>query len=336
MKLFKRLLLFLCLASLCNFILLKAQGLKMSDMQAAGEAYDEGEKYYTKGDYKKAAESFARSFEIFKTSVDAAFNAAVCFALINDTAQAFKYLRYAIDLGKHDFENDPDLINLKKYSTFNDLVYLARQRYESIQNQKPIPLIKRPATLEENTLVFIIFHDFNSSPKKTWEIFKEVLENKTLAFLPSGSKILGYDLFDWSQDEEEYERIAEEIDEFLLMQKITSKHKVILMGIGKGGFLANSFAILFPEKFHMVINWFGSFPNNLRLPGRDNHEQLTFISILGEKDSPEYNEKIENVLERIRINGLKTKVYKIPTGRYLPENKNELLRKILSDFNLKI
>lgn len=299
----------------------------MQDMSAAGELYEKAENYYTKGDYAKAADHFARSFNIFRTSGDAALNAAACYALVHDTANAFRYLRYAIDLGKAGFENDPDFSAVARYSTFQDLAWLAQRRKEEIDKQPIKSILKKPQNLppEIKLPVIILFHDFNSSPQKAWNDFKNFLETcNCLVFIPSGSKILGWDLFDWEENDEEYQRIKDEIEEFLLMQKNADKQKVILMGFGKGGFLANSFGMLLSEKCQGIINWYGTFPTNLSASIIKN-KNIRFWSFIAANDNTALNEKIITQTERLAGYGIQATYKTLPGGHYLPQNMTELL-----------
>jgi|LakMenE18May11ns_1017448.scaffolds.fasta_scaffold9957345_3 tetratricopeptide (TPR) repeat protein len=76
----------------------KIYGIKMEDLKLSGELYLKGLKSYENKKYDKAINFFEKSYEVDNRKVDALYNIASIYALLNDKLNLCKYLEKLKDL----------------------------------------------------------------------------------------------------------------------------------------------------------------------------------------------------------------------------------------------
>ncbi len=299
-------------------------------MKESGEYYKQGEEFYKVRKFDKAGDAFAKSFEILGTNKEAAYNAACAYSLAGDKANALKYCEKALRTGMFDFEGNPDFFNIKGTDEFQDIVYRAKIMKEAVANQSIDPTFILPEgySKAKKYPLLVAFHGFNSNPKNFSNIYKKVArENQCILMMCCGSKIIKQGSFAWQFEEDEYNRVIDDIDMAKLRYSVDPT-KVILTGFSQGGFMVYALGMVQSQNIAGLIPVGGLMPQNLSMKLVRN-KGMKVYSIIGDKDSPKVIKNNEGAKTSFSQNGNPFKLDRYDMGHEYPANKDAVLTRAI-------
>lgn len=299
-------------------------------MNVAGEHFRKGDEYFKQRKFDKAADEFALSFETLKTNKDAAYNAASAYSLAKNTKKAIEYLTKAINTGRYDFENDPDFSNIKGTTEYQELLIKAADLKQKMLNQSIEPLIILPKNFDKTKTypLLIAFHGFNTNPQEFASVYENIAsKNNMILMLCRGTKIIAFNSFTWNFEQEEYERILEEIEMTQLKYPINPS-KIILTGYSQGANMAYSLGMVFSQMFCGIIPVAGTMPKNVSI-NRMKNKNIKIFSITGLRDNPNILEQNRDAEKNFSQNNIAFKLKEFDIGHAYPANKDEVISEAL-------
>lgn len=297
----------------------------MKDMQKAGEFFTKAEELYEKGSYKEAGIHYSKSFNVLKTNEAAAYMAAVSYDNAGKKDKTFSWLRKAINSGKHDIK-EKDFKNFSGEPEYSELANIAKLMKKQLDSQAIESKIIIPESVDkkEKQPLLIVFHGFNSNPDEVYPYYKKTAEALGLVvMLPRGDEVIDQNKFAWTNEEEEYNRILEELDEIILKHNI-DEDKVILSGFSQGAFLTYALGMVFSEKFKGIIPVAGTVPTNISTDKIEN-KNLKIVSIVGKRDSENLVKQNKEAAEKFSVSGIKFRLQEFDINHEYPENYNEVI-----------
>ncbi|NUM51779.1 MAG: dienelactone hydrolase family protein [Flavobacteriales bacterium] len=294
-------------------------------MNIAGEHFRKGDEFFKQRKFDKAGDEYALSFETLKTNKDAAYNAASAYSLAKNTPKAIEYLTKAVKTGRYDFENDPDFSNIKGTKEYQELLVLAADLKLKMQNQSIEPLIILPKNFDKTKTypLLVAFHGFNSNPQEFVSVYENIAtKHSMILMLCRGSKIIAFNSFTWSFEQEEYERILEEIELVQLKYNINPA-KIILTGYSQGANIAYSLGMVFSQLFCGIIPVAGTLPKNVSIT-RMKNKNIKLYSIVGLRDNPNILEQNREAEKSFTQNNIAFKLKEFDIGHAYPPNKEEV------------
>ena len=301
--------------------------LTFKKMHESGEYFKEGEEYYKKRKFEKAGDAFAKSFDILGTNGEAAYNAACAYSLANVKDKAIEYSEKALKAGIYDFEDEPDFFNIKGTNEFQDIVFRSKIMKEEVMNQSMEPIFIMPDgyTKSKKYPLIVAFHGFNSSPDNFSVIYKDVAnELGCILMLSRGTKVIKKGSFAWTYEEEEYNRVLDEIEMAKLMHSVDPS-KVILTGFAQGGFMAYALGLVKSQDFRGILPVAGLIPKNVSVSKMRNKDMKVF-AIVGEKDSPKILSQNREGQKVFKQNNVPFKLKTFDIGHEYPPNRKEVLK----------
>jgi predicted esterase len=301
--------------------------LTFKEIDEAAEYYRLGQDQYSAGKFSEAAENFAKCFNMIGSNRKAAYNAACCYAQANNKAKAIEYAYKALQQGIFGFAEDKDFANIKDSPEFRELVGMATLMKEETLKQSIKPIVIFPPGYDKSKKypMIVALHGFGSGPIEFSSYYKEAAEkNNCVLFLCRGTKILGKESFAWNLDQEEYERVFDEISMAIIQYNI-DKEKVILSGYSQGGgFMAYAFGMVYSQIFCGIIPVAGSMPTNLSVSKMKNKD-LKIYAVVGLRDNQNTVAQNEKAKKIFTDNNVDFKLNKLDIGHAYPANSTELL-----------
>ncbi len=314
---------------LLTFSFINAQNgdtnLTFDMMRESGDEFLLGEEHYKNRRFEKAGDHFAKSFEILKNNKEAAYNAACAYSLAKMNAKALEYCEKALKNGQYDFSS-PDLYNISGEDQFQTLLLKAEILEDEIKNQSIAPIFRLPKNYDENKSypLIIAFHGFNSNAAAFSAYYEKVAQdNNCILMLCTGSKIIKANAFAWTFEQEEYERIFDEIEMAKLRYKITPG-KIILTGIAQGGFMTYALGMIKSEEFCGLLPVGGLMPQNISMSLVKN-KKVKVYSIIGLKDNEKVITQNEEAETAFKQNGNPFKLDKYNIANEFPVNRDAVL-----------
>ncbi len=295
-------------------------------MQQAGEYYNKGQEFYKQRKFDKAGEAFAQSFETLKTNKEAAYHAAASYALAKNTEKSLHYLEKAIKTGWYEIENDPDFASVKSNSRFQELLQLAKNLKEKMLTQSIEPLFILPNNYDKTKAypLLIAFHGFNENPQEFAAHYTHVAnKHNMILMLCRGTKIIAFNSFAWTYEQEEYERVLEEIEIAQLKHNILPG-KIILSGYSQGANFAYALGMVFSQQFSGILPVAGTLPSNVTIAKMKN-KKLRIYSIIGLRDNPNIVEQNRQAQKKFEEHGFSYKLQEFDIGHGFPPDKNNVL-----------
>lgn len=300
--------------------------LTFKKMHDAGEFFKEGEELYKNRKFEKAGDAFAKSFDILGNNGEAAFNAACAYSLAEVKDKAIQYCEKALRAGVYDFEGEPDFFNIKGTNEFQDIVFRAKIMKEEMMSQPIDPVFIMPDgySKAKKYPLIVAFHGFNSSPDNFSIIYRDVAKDLgCILMLCRGTKVLKQGSFAWTYEEDEYNRVLDEIEMAKLMYSVDPS-KVILTGFAQGGFMAYALGMVKSQDFRGVIPVAGLLPTNVSV-GNMQNKNMKIYAIIGEKDSPKILKQNTEAKEKFLENHVPMKLKQFDIGHEYPPNRKEVL-----------
>lgn len=322
-----------CLQSVC--VLLRAQEekrLSFAEIKQARVFYEQADELMHTGDYRQAAANYSRAFNIIHSNKQAGFNAAKAYCLSNLNDSALKYLRKTIQAGGlFDYENEPAFRPIRWTDEFLELMEVSKLMKAQLENQYIEPLIILPEGYEEDKTyaLIVLFHGFSESPASFAEVLKTSASRHACIIMACrGSVVIGKDAYAWSQSQEEYERVYDDIQHALRKYSV-DKTKVLLAGYWQGGLLTYGLGVSFSELFRGLLLIDSNVPHDLLIEKMDN-TNLRVYALIGTDDNESMIAQNKRVAERFGARGAAFELVTFPGRSHaFPPNRERALDKAL-------
>jgi len=291
----------------------------------------EGHSLVNMKEYKRAAMAFVKSYQAISTSREAAFNAARCFAMANDTGNTVKYSRAAVKLGAYNFDGNKDFKLIRGILAFENIVKEANGKITEIAKEpiEPVVILPPGYSGDEKLPLIVALHGYNDNPSKYARNYRGVARKfNAILLLIRGSKIVGEKSFAWTYETDEYDRIYYDIDSIKNAYNI-DESKVILTGFSQGAYLTLSFGTIHSNLFKGLLPIVGRVPKNIDVSNIKN-KNIRIFSIIGTKDRMVYRSENTNAQKQFTANGIQFQLKKFYMGHEFPDNKDIVLTEAIT------
>lgn len=308
--------------------------LSFAEIKEASVFYEKAEELYNQGKYAEAAPNFAKAHTIIKSNKKAAYKAACAYAKANDKTNSIAYMNKAMQAGHYDFDGDDCFKNISSSAEYEQMIQVAAMLKKDLEEKFIEPLIVLPPnyTKDKKYPLIIVFHGFSGNPQKFIEHYKPVAKDMGAILMAyRGTKPMGNDLYAWTFEFEEYQRIYDGFQEILLTHSV-DKDKVMLSGFWQGGLMAYAMGITFSGDFCGILPISGTMPKGGLSIGKMENKDIRIFSVVGKRDGKEIMDENLQAKTDFTTNGIDYKLNVYDINHSFPPNKDGVLKEAFTWF----
>jgi len=192
---------------------------------------------YQAKDYQKAAQGYISALRHYPGYVAAVYNTACCYSLLNNKAEAIKWLESAVELGYYEFDRDPDMDNIRQTGKYKKLLSLAQKLNQDLEQKAGTPVVSLPQNYDSTKTygLLVALHGSGSEPNTILQNLAGVPQRLGyIAMAPYGTYAYGPDRFNWNTMEDSEQRVLETLKIARARYHIDPS-RIILFGFSLGG-----------------------------------------------------------------------------------------------------
>ncbi|MBI5805120.1 dienelactone hydrolase family protein [candidate division TA06 bacterium] len=255
---------------------------------------------YQAKDYQKAAQGYISALRHYPGYTAAVYNTACCYSLLNNQAEAIRWLEKAVDLGYYKFDQDQDLNNIRSTKQYRKILARAQMLAAELKNKMDNPVIGLPQDMDTAKTygLLVALHGYGSDPNNIMQALAGVPQQMGYIVLaPYGHEPAGRDGYSWGDRDTAEQRVLAAIKNAQAQYKIDPS-KLILMGFSQGATTAYYIGTKNAALFKGIIPMAGMYDSSLDqfLP-RSRENNLKVYIMFGELES---EAMIKSNLEAIR------------------------------------
>ncbi|MDO9391947.1 MAG: dienelactone hydrolase family protein [bacterium] len=191
---------------------------------------------YQAGDYQKAAQNYISLLRHYPGYVLAVYNTACCYSLLNNKAEAVKWLESAVDLGYYDFDRDQDMNNIRSTRQYKKTLARVQKLIAELKAKTEKPVIGLPQDFDPAKTygLLVALHGYGSDPNNIVQALAGVPQQMGYIVLaPYGPDAAGKDGFSWGERDTAEQKVLAAIKTAQAKYKIDPS-RIILMGFSQG------------------------------------------------------------------------------------------------------